>query len=38
LRRRIRFLRHFQRIFPRFFQAREERFIGRRARIRRSLK
>jgi hypothetical protein len=25
-RRRIRFLRHFQRIFPRFFQAREERF------------
>jgi len=39
LRRRIRFLRHFQRIFPRFFQAREERFIGRRgARIRRLLK
>jgi len=28
LRRRIRFLRHFQRIFPRFFQAREERFTG----------
>jgi len=27
-RRRIRFLRHFQRIFPRFFQAREERFTG----------
>jgi len=27
LRRRIRFLRHFQRIFPRFFHARDERFI-----------
>jgi hypothetical protein len=33
LRRRIRFLRHFQRIFPRFFHAREERFIGRPARV-----
>lgn len=31
LRRRMRFLRHFQRIFPRFFQARDERFIGCRA-------
>jgi len=26
LRRRIRFLRHFHRIFPRFFHARELRF------------
>jgi hypothetical protein len=26
LRRRIFFFRHFQRCFPRFFQAREERF------------
>jgi hypothetical protein len=26
-------LRHFQRIFPRFFHAREERFIGRPARV-----
>jgi len=33
LRRRIRFLRHFQRIFPRFFQAREERFIAAGARV-----
>src|SRR5256885_3773305 len=39
LRRRIRFLRHFQRIFPRFFHARDERFIGlTAARIRRLLK
>jgi len=29
-RRRIRFLRHFQRIWPRFFHARELRFIGER--------
>jgi len=28
LRRRIRFLRHFQRILPRFFHARELRFMG----------
>jgi hypothetical protein len=27
MRRRIRFLRHFQRMWPRFFQTREERFI-----------
>ena len=27
LRRRIRFLRHFQRMWPRFFQTRELRFI-----------
>ena len=30
LRRRMRFLRHFQRILPRFFHARELRFMGRR--------
>ncbi len=28
IRRRIRFLRHFQRIWPRFFQTRELRFMG----------
>ncbi len=28
LRRRMRFLRHFQRILPRFFHAREPRFMG----------
>ncbi len=27
MRRRIRFLRHFHRMWPRFFQTREERFI-----------
>jgi len=27
MRRRIRFLRHFQRMWPRFFQTREDRFI-----------
>jgi len=27
MRRRIRFLRHFQRMWPRFFQTRELRFI-----------
>ena len=27
MRRRIRFLRHFQRMWPRFFQTRDERFI-----------
>ena len=29
MRRRIRFLRHFHRMWPRFFQTREERFIRR---------
>jgi len=28
MRRRIFFFRHFQRMFPRFFQALEPRFIG----------
>jgi len=27
MRRRIRFLRHFHRMWPRFFQTRDERFI-----------
>jgi hypothetical protein len=27
MRLRMRFLRHFQRMWPRFFQTREERFI-----------
>ncbi len=40
MRRRIRFLRHFQRMWPRFFQTREERFIpfaSERARVRSSV-